>query len=78
MAQPTIKLSADWSLVTSATTFTAQNIATAPVELRFSGSTPAASDQGFVVGFLMGLTDAAGTGNLYGRGTGGVLTVSEQ
>lgn len=70
---PEVQLTEDWGLITSETTFTAQNISQNTQRWIFAASLPAASDNGFIIEYAKGVDDSFGTGNLYGKGSGSVL-----
>ena len=68
MAFTNVDLTKNWKLITSEASFTMQNRAeNTDVEVLFNGSLPAESDLGVMLDPRSGVTEADGTGSLYGR-----------
>ena len=73
MATTETVLTEAWEEITTASTFTAQNIGGINIEVVRKATLPASSERGIILKPLHAIDDATGTGNLYARRLGGQI-----
>ena len=62
-----------WQEITTASTFTVQNISLINVEMLRKATLPAASERGLIIKPYHAIDEQTGTGNVYARRLGGTV-----
>ena len=73
MATTPTDLTEAWQEITTASTFTVQNIGLTDVEMVRKATLPAASEKGLVIEPRHAIDDQTGAGNVYARRLGGTV-----